>query len=125
MMVVQDWFDKGGRIKNIIARQLLLDFYDIFGGIRFAIETLEMNHAALDVDKLVAYTLGYDVGSVIKRTGWKLEAIGINRRFLEPLQKYPVQNYYPLDTQQARGGTPDARWCIMQNLAGGETNDGS
>jgi predicted transcriptional regulator of viral defense system len=125
---MQEWVSSWHRVKITDKERTCLDMItrpDIFGGIRFAIETLEMHVAAMDVDQLVAYALRYDVGSVIKRTGWILEAIGVQKRLLEPLREYPVQNYYPLDTQQTWRGTPDTRWRIMQNLAGGESNDGS
>jgi predicted transcriptional regulator of viral defense system len=90
---------------------------DIFGGLRAAIEIFETTLAQISVPKLVDYTLQYKVGSVIKRTGWLLEQLGIPAEQTTALQAYPVTNYYRLDPKnQASAAAYNARWHIIENL---------
>ena len=88
----------------------------IFGGIRVAIETMEAHLGRFDPGKLVAYALRYDVGSVIKRLGWILDALGVAGIELEPLLSYPVRNDTLLDATGPRGGATVRKWRIKNNL---------
>ncbi len=81
-----------------------------------AIEILDEILSHLALPRLVAYTLRYGVGAVIKRMGWILENLGVPHKEIEPLREYPVKNYYRLDPQGPPGGKPNARWHIKENL---------
>jgi len=87
-----------------------------FGGLPFAVETLEAHLARLNLQRLVEHTLRYDVGAVIKRLGWMLATLGAPDSVLAPLRAYPVRNYYPLDPTGPPEGSPVSRWKIRDNL---------
>ena len=88
----------------------------LFGTLGVGLETLEAHLGRLDMDRLVGYALRYEVGSVIKRLGWMLEALGVPESTTEPLHAYPVRAYYSLDPTRPPGGTPAPRWRVRNNL---------
>jgi predicted transcriptional regulator of viral defense system len=89
---------------------------EIFGGLRAAIEILEIALPQLNLPTLVQYALRYDVGAVIKRLGWTLERLGIDVETLAPLQTYPVKTYYRLEPQLPPGKSYNSQWRIIENL---------
>lgn len=89
---------------------------DVFGGMRAAIEIFESALAQITVPKLVEYALQYQVGSVIKRTGWLLEQLGAPAGQIADLQTYPVKSYYRMDPQNPVSAPYNARWHIIENL---------
>jgi predicted transcriptional regulator of viral defense system len=80
------------------------------------VETLEAHLPRLDVDKLTAYALRYDVGAVIKRLGWALETLGAPERAVAPLREYPLQSYSQLDPTAPPGGSAITGWRLYNNL---------
>lgn len=117
----QEWVSQWHRVALTDLERTLLDMVvhpQIFGSLRFGIETLEAHLERLDLEKLVEYALRYDVGAAIKRLGWILETLGVPGSVLSPLQGYPVQTYYRLDPAGPAGGIPVAYWKIRNNLAG-------
>jgi predicted transcriptional regulator of viral defense system len=116
---VDEWVSKWHRVPITDPERTLLDLIvrsDLFGGISMAIETINTNLEKIDLPKLVNYALRYDVGSYIKRLGWILETHGVQADILHPLQDYRTQNYYPLNPQGQKQGTPIARWKLYNNL---------
>jgi predicted transcriptional regulator of viral defense system len=95
---------------------------EIFGGLRAAIEILEVALPQLNLPTLVQYALRYDVGAVIKRLGWTLARLGIDVETLAPLQTYPVKTYYRLESQLPPGKSYNSRWHIIENLQ--DSSDG-
>ncbi len=98
---------------------------DIFGGISAAFEILESSLNQINLTTLIEYTIRYDMGSVIKRMGWILEKLGVDRDALEPLRAYPVSNYILLDStlqsqsirpKQAISLNKNNYWKIIENL---------
>lgn len=90
---------------------------DIFGGFSAAIEILENAIHQVNVGRLVAYGLKYNVGSVIKRLGWALETLGFSGNDLERLRAYSVKRYYLLDPGlEETGAIKNSRWHITENL---------
>ena len=81
-----------------------------------AIETINTNLEKIDLSKLVNYAIRYDVGSYIKRLGWILEISGIQDDMLHPLLDYRTQNYYLLNPQSQKQGSPITRWKLYNNL---------
>lgn len=79
-------------------------------------ETLESHLGRLDLDGLVGHALRYDVGAVIKRLGWMLEALRVPASVTDPLRAYPVRTYHSLDPTRPPGGTPVPRWRVRNNL---------
>lgn len=117
----QVWVSAGQQVAITDPERTALDLLarpDIFGGTRASIEILEAALPQLDIAGLVAYTLRYDVGAIIKRTGWLLEQLGVPAAPLAPLQAYPVTSYYRLDPQTPVTVRYNARWRINENIGG-------
>ena len=93
----------------------------VFGDLGAVIETIEAHLERLNLENLVEYALRYDVGAVVKRLGWILEALDAPAAVIEPLRAYPVSSYYLLDPTRPPDGPPLARWKIRDNL--GREND--
>ena len=89
---------------------------DIFGGIRAASEIMEGALSQIDLDRLIAYAVQYDVGAVIKRLGWLLERMGVETNLLIPLGSYPVARTIFLDPNQPRSEKCNPFWHINENL---------
>jgi predicted transcriptional regulator of viral defense system len=89
---------------------------DIFGGFSTAAEMLEGALGQIQPDRLVTYTLQYQVGAVVKRMGWLLEQLEIPAEIIAPLLTYPVTNYYRLEPQGSNSGRAISRWRIIDNL---------
>jgi len=114
------WVDTWRQVDITDPERTALDLLarpDVFGSVRSVIEILEENLTRLDLSRLVAYTLRYGMGSVVKRMGWTLEHLGVGEEIVAPLQSYPVKSYYRLDPQSSDYGTPNRRWHIWENLA--------
>ena len=87
-----------------------------FGALSARIETLETHLGRLDLDRLIAYALRYDVGAVVKRLGWMMEVLGVPGSVTNPLRTYPVRTHYPLDPSGPAGRTPVTGWRVRDNL---------
>jgi len=115
----QEWVSQWHRVAITDPERTILDMIahpQAFGGLPFAVETLEAHLAGLNLERLVEYALRHDVGAVIKRLGWILATLGAPDSVLAPLRSYPVRNYYPLDPTGSSEGTPVAGWKIRDNL---------
>jgi predicted transcriptional regulator of viral defense system len=113
------WVDSWHQVEITDRERTALDLItrpDIFGGMRSAIELLESALPQLDISQLVSYTLQYDMGAVIKRMGWILEHLGIQKMNITPLITYPATNYYRLDPQGPSAGTLNRLWHIIDNI---------
>jgi len=115
----QEWVSQWHRVAITDPERTVLDMVAsprMFGTLATGLETLEAHLGRLDLDKLVGYALRYDVGAVIKRLGWMLEALGVPESTTGPLHAYPVRSYYSLDPTRPPGGTPVPRWRVRNNL---------
>ena len=115
----QEWVSQWHRVAITDPERTILDMIahpQAFGGLPFAVETLEAHLARLNLQRLVEHTLRYDVGAVIKRLGWMMATLGAPDSVLAPLRSYPVRNYYRLDPTGPPEGTPVPEWKIRDNL---------
>jgi predicted transcriptional regulator of viral defense system len=115
----QEWVSQWHRVAVTDSERTVLDMVAsprMFGTLGTGLEVLEAHLSRLDLDRLVGYALRYDVGAVIKRLGWMLEALGVPESTTGPLHAYPVRSYYRLDPTRPPGGTPVPRWRVRNNL---------
>jgi predicted transcriptional regulator of viral defense system len=115
----QEWVSQWHRVAITDPERTVLDTIAsprMFGTLGFGLETLEAHLSRLDLKRLVGYALRYDVGAVIKRLGWMLEALSVPESVTEPLRVYPVRSYYSLDPTRPPCGTPSPRWHVRNNL---------
>lgn len=113
------WTDDWHRVNITDKERTALDLItrpDVFGGITAAIEILEGSLDQIATDRLVTYAINYNKGSIIKRLGWILEQLGVQRDILENLQNFPVRRYYTLDQNNESNAPRNARWHIIENL---------
>jgi predicted transcriptional regulator of viral defense system len=114
-----EWVSQWHRVPITDPERTLLDLFaspHVFGSLQIGLETLEAQLHRLDVDKLVAYALRYEVGAVIKRLGWALESLGAPESAIAPLQAYSLHAYSQLDPTGPTGGRPNTRWQLRNNL---------
>lgn len=115
----QVWVSQWHRVAITDPERAVLDMVAsprLFGTLGAAMETLESHLSRLDLDRLVGHALRYDVGAVIKRLGWMLEALRVPASVTDPLRAYPVRTYYSLDPTRPPGGTSIPRWHVRNNL---------
>lgn len=115
----KQWVNSWAQVDITDRERTFLDLIvrpELFGGIRAVIEILESALAHIDLNRLVAYALRYDVGAVIKRLGWLLERMGADANLLLPLRTYPVTGTILLDPTQPRSEKTDSSWQINENL---------
>jgi predicted transcriptional regulator of viral defense system len=115
----EEWVSQWHRVAITDPERTILDLFaasQVFGSLRMGLEILEAQLHGLDLDKLVAYGLRYEVGAVIKRLGWALEQLAVPESAIAPLQAYPLQAYSQLDPAGPPGGTPITRWQLRDNL---------
>ena len=115
----KQWVNAWAQVEITDRERTVLDLIvrpELFGGIRAASEMMEGTLAQIDLSRLVAYALRYDVGAVIKRLGWLLERMGVEANLLLPLQNYPVTGTILLDSTQPRSEKIDPFWQISENI---------
>lgn len=115
------WVDEHFRVPITDKERTILDTFispRLFGGIGEALQTLEEHVHALDLEKLMGYTVRYGKASVAKRLGWALQRLDARSEFLDPLQKIPVKGFRLLDPTRPRRGPYDKQWMIQNNLVG-------
>jgi len=115
----KQWVNAWAQVEITDRERTVLDLIvrpELFGGIRAASEMMEGTLAQIDLSRLVAYALRYDVGAVIKRLGWLLERMGVDANLLLPLQNYPVTGTILLDSTQPRSEKIDPFWQISENI---------
>ena len=115
----QLWVSQWHRVDITDSERTVLDLFaapHIFGSLQTGLETLEAHLHRLEVNKLTAYALRYDVGATIKRLGWALEALGAPESAVAPLRTYPLQAYSQLDPTRPPGGEAITGWQLYNNL---------
>ncbi len=115
----KQWVNSWSQVNITDRERTVLDLIvrpELFGGIRAASEIMESTLAQIDLNRLVTYTLRYDVGAVIKRLGWLLERMGVDENLLFPLQNYPVTGTVILDLHQPRSEKFNPSWQINENI---------
>jgi predicted transcriptional regulator of viral defense system len=115
----REWVSQWHRVPITDPERTLLDMFaapQVFGSLQTGLETLESQLHRLDVERLAAYALRYEVGAVIKRLGWALDTLAAPESAVAPLQIYPLQAYSQLDPTGPPGGSPIKRWQLRNNL---------
>jgi len=113
------WIDNYSRIPIFDKERTMLDGFiapKLLGGIGETLGLLEENLQALNVKKLVEYTLRYGKGAVIKRVGWALDRLGIEPKILKPLQEFSVSSYHLLNPSGQQAGEYERKWMLRNNL---------
>ncbi len=117
--IEQTWVDQQSRVPITDRERTLLQLFissRLFGGMGEALGVLHNHLAGLDLEKLVAHALRYNMISVAKRLGWALEREGVKAVVWKPLLEVPATGYHLLDPSHPRRGTCDRRWMLQCNL---------
>jgi predicted transcriptional regulator of viral defense system len=86
------------------------------GGIVEVAKALALAKDQIDFDKLINYTLQFNSQAVIKRLGFILETLNLDRSTIHQLHKLKSNSYVLLDTELPKSGKRISRWSIQQNL---------
>lgn len=117
--VTEVWVNDRNQVPIFDRERALLDafhHFHVFGSLSVALEILEDHLAEVDVGRLVEYALRLDVGAVVKRLGWALEAFGTPADLLAPLRAYPAGGDTPLDPGRPARGHHHRTWHVIENL---------
>ncbi len=91
---------------------------DLVGGITEVAKALWMAREHMKVDRLVEYALRINIGAVIRRLGYLLEAYGLaDDGALDPLRARLTAGYQRLDPLFPAEGHKLARWRLQINIA--------
>jgi len=116
------WVSRWHRVEITDPERTVLSLFagpQLFGSLQLGLETLEAHLPRLDVGKLTRYALRVDVGALIKRLGWALEALGVQDDLVAPLRAFPVRAYAPLDPTLPTCGKANSAWHLYNNLERG------
>jgi predicted transcriptional regulator of viral defense system len=113
------WIDS---FNKVICSDLEKTFVDCLfkpeyaGGIVEVARAIYTSKDKIKYDKLLEYTQRFKSQAVIKRLGFLLEALDIETRIIQQLQKAKTASYVLLDTELPKSGKMMNRWSIQQNL---------
>lgn len=96
---IEDVWVNESRIKMTDPERTLLDglmMPQYCGYLSEVLHAFEVWTPKLDLDRIIRYALKLDAATV-KRLGWILEQLGIERDRFEPLRKVPIKGYRVLD----------------------------
>lgn len=114
------WLDERFKVAMTDKDRTVLDTFALperFGGLTFALTTLERHLSALNTDRLVAYAVRYGTISIAKRIGWALDAFGVPEESLRPLLDIKTSGYRLLDPRAKPSiGRFNPRWGLRENL---------
>lgn len=118
------WADKQEKVVVSDLERTVLDglkHSEYCGGLTEVAKGLWMRRADLDVRKLVNYALRLDIGAVIRRLGYLLEAYGIDApEEIERLRGHLTATYLLLDPLLPPEGKFLARWRLRINVSSEE-----
>ncbi len=89
---------------------------DYAGGIVEVARAIYISKEKINYNQLLDYAKKFDSQAVIKRLGFLLEALNINNKIVDELQKIKTASYVVLDTELPKTGKRISRWSIQQNL---------
>lgn len=119
----QEWVSPWHRVAITDLERTVLDMVAsprVFGTLGAGMETLEAYLGRLGLDRLVGHALRYDVGAVIKRLGWMLEALRVPASVTDPLRAYPVEPTTHWIRRVRGRNINTALACAEQPAAGGQ-----
>ena len=118
--VTQHWVDKTEQVFVSDLERTVIDGLkqpEYCGGFVEVAKGYWMRRADIDVRRLVDYALRLDVGAVIRRLGFMLEASGVDApKELERLRARLTATYHLLDPTLPAEGRRVARWRLRLNV---------
>lgn len=117
--VTRVWINERNQVPIFDRERALLDtflHFHIFGSLSAAMEILDKHLAAINVNRLIEYTLQLRVAAVIKRVGWTLDHFRTSPDILESLRTYPARGESPLDPGRPAHGHHNLKWHVIENL---------
>ncbi len=85
------------------------------GDFQEVLHAFKMLDNKLDVEKIIEYALKLDK-SVIKRLGWILEKVNVEKSYLKILLQVPINSYRKLDPTGSSKGPYNRKWMIQENI---------
>jgi predicted transcriptional regulator of viral defense system len=119
--VAEHWVDKTEKVLISDLERTIIDGLkqpEYCGGIVQVAKGYWMRSRDMDIGRLVNYALRLDVGAVIRRLGYLLEACGVDEpAALERLRARVTATYHLLDPTLPVEGRRIARWRLRLNVS--------
>jgi len=119
--VAEHWVDKTEKVLISDLERTIIDGLkqpEYCGGIVQVAKGYWMRSRDMDIGRLVTYALRLDVGAVIRRLGYLLEACGVNEpAAFEQLRARLTATYHLLDPTLPVEGRRIARWRLRLNVS--------
>ena len=113
------WVDQQFRVPILDPERTVLDLFAYpraFGGIDAALAILSEHAGALDLDRLINYSLRYASKAINGRLGWCIERVGLSTPGLGELRSGTGPGLQLLDPTRAARGRRDGRWSVLDNV---------
>lgn len=98
-------------LDGLMMPQYCGDFHEVF-------HAFKIHKEQIDLKKIIEYALKFD-SAAIKRLGWILDQLGIEKTLLTPLERFPIKGYRKLDASGPLKGPYNRKWMIQENIGVG------
>ncbi len=95
-------------LDGLMMPQYCGDFSEVF-------HAFKIHKEHLDLKKIIQYALRLD-SAIIKRLGWILDQLGIQKSLLLRLETFPIKGYRKLDASGPLKGIYNKKWMIQENI---------
>ncbi len=117
--VKNTWIDNFHKVKCSDLEKTIIDCLfkpDYSGGIVEIARAIYISKDKIEFDKLLKYARQFNSQAVIKRLGFLLEVLEINKPIIKDLQNIRTASYVVLDTELPKDGKLLSKWSVMQNI---------
>lgn len=95
-------------LDGLMMPQYCGDFYEVFHAFKIHVQQINLQ-------KIIQYALKLD-SATIKRLGWVLDRLGIEKSLLTQLEIAPIKGYRKLDASAPLKGPYNKKWMIQENI---------
>ena len=113
------WVDSFNRTRCSDLEKTFIDCLfkpDYSGGIVEITKALSKSKEKIDYDKLIKYCTQFKSQSVVKRLGFLLELLSVNKEVLKVLKDMRTKSFVPLEPAYEKKGKLNSTWYILQNV---------
>jgi predicted transcriptional regulator of viral defense system len=111
------WVDQSQVLITDLERTLLdgLMMPEYCGDFQEVLHAFKISKSNINIEKIIHYALKLDK-SIIKRLGWILEKLNIEKSDLKDLLQVAIKSYRKLDPRGPSKGPYNRKWMIQENI---------
>jgi predicted transcriptional regulator of viral defense system len=95
-------------LDGLMMPQYCGDFHEVF-------HAFKISRGNINLQKIIQYALRLD-GATIKRLGWVLDRLKIEKSLLLELETFPIKGYRKLDASGPLEGFYNKKWMVQENI---------